>query len=79
MEKLFTAIAVVAGGIVSIFFLTLLSTFFGGMSLWIIGGVFDYIPDLIREHTRTDFSNFQLGAIIGFITSVIRSMFDRGD
>ncbi len=79
MIKLFAMFGAVVAGVMGIFTLNLVSTFFGGVSLWIIGGVFEYIPDLIREYTYLEMTNFQLGATIGFSTSIVRSMFYRSD
>ena len=79
MTALIAAIGTIAMGILGIFFLCLLSTFLGGVSFWIIGGVFEYIPEFIQIHTGFDYTNFETGALIGFFTSVVRSMFYRGD
>ena len=79
MAAVLAAMGTIAAGIFGIFVLAVLSTFLGGVSFWVIGGVFEYIPELIQKVAPHEYTNFQVGAIIGFFTSVISSMFYRGD
>jgi hypothetical protein len=56
-----------AAGVAALFFLAIiLGTLFGGIAGWVVGGVFPYVTDTLRELSGTTLTNFQLGATLGF-------------
>jgi len=56
-----------------VFIATLMSTVFGGIAGWVVGGVFPYVTDTIRELSGLTLTNFELGALLGFVGSFMKS------
>ena len=72
MEKvIFTVVGAVGIGLL-LFFAILLSTIFGGIGGWIVGGVFPYVTDTLRSLLDLSLTNFELGAVLGFVGSFIK-------
>lgn len=59
---------------VSLFLAILAGTFFGGVGVHVIGMVFPYVPDTIREFSGLTLTNFELGALIGFVFGYLKSL-----
>ena len=51
----------------------ILGTFLGGCVGWVVGGVFPYVTDTLRELLGVTLTNFQIGATLGFFGSAFRS------
>lgn len=51
----------------------ILGALMGGISGWVIGGVFPYVFDAFRELSSLEMTNFQLGATLGVFGSAFRS------
>lgn len=69
-------IIVVVGaiGVAALFFFALLlGTIFGGIGGWVVGGVFPYVTDTVREVSGLTLTNFELGATLGFVGGFMKS------
>ena len=67
-------VAIVAlGGAALLFVAILLSTIFGGIGGWVVGGVFPFVTDTIREVTGLTLTNFEIGAVLGFVGSFLKT------
>ena len=73
MDKVLIVILGAAGVAAMLFVAILLSTVFGGIAGWVVGGVFPYVTDTVRELSGTDLTNFQIGAVLGFVGSFLKS------
>lgn len=73
MDKLVIVILGAVGVAVVFFGLILLSTIFGGIAGWVVGGVFPYVTDTIREISGLTLTNFELGAVLGFVGSFLKT------
>lgn len=56
----------------------ILSTLFGGIAGWVVGMVFPFVTDTIRElsgYNSPDkfLTDFQIGAILGFVGSFLKT------
>ncbi len=49
-------------------------TFFGGVGAYVIGMFFPYVLDTIREVSGLTLTDFQLGALMGFVLGYIKSL-----
>lgn len=73
MDKVLIVILGAAGVAAMLFVAILLSTVFGGIAGWVVGGVFPYVTDTVRTLSGTDLTNFQIGAVLGFVGSFLKS------
>jgi hypothetical protein len=73
-EKLGAGCVVALGGVLMVFIMVILSTFLGGVSGWVVGGVFPYVTDTVRAVVGVELTNFQLGATLGFFGGFFRSV-----
>lgn len=69
MDKL---IAVLIAGVI-LFLAFILSTVLGGIAGWVVGGVFPYVTDTIRELAGVSLTDFQLGATLGFLSGFLKT------
>ena len=69
-----TALGAAFGSVLLIAVLMILTTFFAGVSGWLVGMWFPYVTDTIRELSGTHLTDFQLGATLGFFGSAFRSI-----
>lgn len=61
-------------GVAALLFVAiLLSTIFGGVGGWVVGGVFPYVTDTVREISGLTLTDFELGAVMGFVGSFLKS------
>ena len=67
-------VAIVAlGGAALLFVAILLSTVFGGIGGWVVGGVFPFVTDTIREVSGLTLTDFEIGAVFGFVGSFLKT------
>ena len=74
VQGLVIAFAGAASAAFTVFIAICIGTFFGGVSVWVIGYVFPYVPDTIREISGFTLTDFQLGAVMGFVAGYIRNI-----
>jgi hypothetical protein len=72
-EKMMGALFGVVGIVVVFFVLVLLSTFFGGVVGWVVGGVFPFVITTLNHLAGTSLTAFEVGAVLGFFGSFFRS------
>lgn len=69
--KVFGGIVLTIGGV---FFLIIFGTLFGGVAGWVIGMVFDQTIDALKVWASLeDVTDFQLGAMLGFVGGFFRA------
>jgi len=73
MDKLLIVFLGAVGVAGLLFVAILLSTIFGGIGGWVVGGVFPYVTDTVREVTGLTLTNFELGATMGFVGSFLKT------
>lgn len=49
-------------------------TFFGGVGAYVVGMFFPYVLDTIREASSLTLTDFELGALMGFVLGYIKSL-----
>lgn len=52
----------------------LAGTFFGGVGAYVVGMFFPYVLDTIREVSGLTLTDFELGALMGFVLGYIKSL-----
>ena len=73
MDKLFVVLLGATGVAILLFAAICLSTIFGGIAGWVVGGVFPFVTDTLRELTGLTLTNFEIGAVLGFVGSFVKS------
>ena len=56
-----------------LFIIIIASTIMGGVAGWVVGGVFPEIMAHTKAWFGVDVTNFQFGAMIGFVGSFLRN------
>lgn len=72
MEKVILVVVGAVGVGLLLFVAVLLSTIFGGIAGWVVGGVFPYVTDTLRSLLGLSLTNFELGAVLGFVGSFVK-------
>lgn len=52
----------------------LAGTFFGGVGAYVVGMFFPYVLDTIREASGLTLTDFELGALMGFVLGYLKSL-----
>jgi len=73
MDKVLLLAIGAIGVAVVLFFVIILSTLLGGVAGWVVGGVFPFVTDTIRGLSGLTLTNFEIGAVLGFVGGFIRS------
>ena len=73
MDKLVIGAIAAVGVALVVFFFILLGTLLGGVAGWVVGGVFPFVTDTLREVSGLTLTNFELGAVLGFLGGFVRS------
>ena len=60
--------------IMALFFFVILGTLIGGFSGWVVGGLFPYVTDTLRELAGVSLTDFELGATLGFFGGFFRGV-----
>jgi len=74
MDKVLIVFLGASGVAMLLFVAIILSTLFGGIAGWVVGMVFPFVTDTVREVSGlTELTNFQIGAILGFVGSFFKT------
>jgi hypothetical protein len=73
MDKVLIVVLGAAGVAALLFVAIILSTLFGGIAGWVVGAIFPFVTDTIRDLSGTTLTNFQIGAVLGFVGSFLKS------
>lgn len=73
MDKLLIVVLGAVGVAAVLFLAILMSTVFGGIAGWVVGGVFPFVTDTIRGVSGLTLTNFEIGAVLGFVGSFLKT------
>jgi len=73
MDKVLIGIIAALGVAGLLFVAILLSTVFGGIAGWVVGGVFPFVTDTVRGISGLTLTNFEIGAVLGFVGSFLKT------